>query len=116
MAPPRARMAARSITLRSSRTLPGQSYLRSAAITVPAEHDAQAAHPARELVSKRAGKLWNVVAPLAQRRNLERHDAQPIIEVTAKSPAFGSLLEIDVRCRQDPHVRRQRSCTADASK
>src|SRR5262245_33486862 len=65
------------------------------------------------LLQEMARELNDVVAAVAQRRNVNREYAQTIVEVLAK-PAFrNGLLEIAVRRRDDPNVHGVRTIVAD---
>src|SRR5690606_12841385 len=59
-------------------------------------------------------ELHDVVAALAQRGHVDRKNAEPIVEVLAESPRGDLLLEVSVRCRDDPHVDRMRAIVAHA--
>ena len=74
--------AARQRTLRSSRTLPGQSWAarraRAAGVSV-ARPDLP-----RELLEQHAGDGRDVAAPLAQRRDVDDEALEPVEEVAAE--------------------------------
>src|SRR5690606_37210249 len=61
-----------------------------------------------------ARELHDVVAALAERRNVDREYAQAIVEVLAEASRGDLLLEIAVRRRDDPDVDRVRAVVADA--
>jgi len=56
----------------------------------------------------------DVVAPLAQRRQLHREHVQAVVEVGAKLPCFHELLERAVRRRDHPDVGPDRLHATDA--
>ncbi len=49
-------------------------------------------------------QLADVLAPLPQRRHLDAHDVQPVVEILAEPPRRGALPEVLVRRRDDAHV------------
>ena len=71
----------------------------------------------RQHVDEVRDERRNVLAPLAQRRHVDRHDVQPIEQILAKAP-FGDLrLEILVRRREHAHVDLDRlRCRRSASR
>ena len=109
---PRASSSARSSTLRSSRTLPGHGYepisSSASALTSPGA----SGHPAAKLGDERAHRLAHVLArPRAQRRQIERHHAEPVVEVLAEALLRHLGREVARRRRDDAHVHRApRAC------
>ena len=75
--------AARSTTLRSSRTLPGHAWLIIAAIASCAERHRHPA-PRRDLAQEVLDQRRDVLAALAQRRQLDVDDREPEVEVLAE--------------------------------
>jgi len=54
------------------------------------------------------------VAPAdAQRRHVELHHLEPVVEVLAESTVLHALLQVAVRGRHDPNVDLQRFIAAD---
>ena len=60
------------------------------------------------------GQRRDVLAPLAQRRQQDRHDVQAVEQVFAELPVVGELLQAALRSGDDPHVDRDRLRPADA--
>jgi len=50
------------------------------------------------------GELEDVIAPIAQRRQVDGHDQQPVVEVVAKTPRAHLLVEHPVGCGDEAHV------------
>ena len=85
-----ARMQARSMTLRSSRTLPSHAAAasrRSAPAVSPLERLAQALGG---VANEGGGEVGDVLAPVAQRRQLHLDDVEAVVEVAAE-PAGARL-------------------------
>ena len=61
------------------------------------------------------GKQENIFRPVSQRRQIERHNTQPIIEVFSKTFLTDRFSEIGICCGDDAHVDRDRVGSADAS-
>src|SRR5262245_44767089 len=55
----------------------------------------------------------NVLAPLAERRHVDGHDVEPVVEVLTERALAHRAPEIHVRRRQDPHVDRHRADPAE---
>ena len=82
--PPRARIMACSMALRSSRTLPNQ-WRRCNSARASAEIAGRGCpFLRRQAVQKMARQLGDVVATLAQRRNLDLKRDQPKVEIVAE--------------------------------
>src|SRR3989442_3537554 len=68
----------------------------------------KAVHSLAELAAVAADEVVHeqrhVRDPLGERRYLDRHDVQSIVQVFAEGPAPYRLLEVHVRCRHDTHV------------
>src|SRR5262249_22225748 len=77
----------------------------------PGWRPAQAAAVLRE---KRVRQRQYVIAPLAQRRQPNREDVQPIVQVLAKETLRDGLLQIAVRRRDDARVSFEHACAAKA--
>ena len=58
----------------------------------------------------------NVPRPLAQRRQVDFHHAQPEKQILAERPRLHQILQVLVRRRDQPHVGRQRFVRADPLK
>ena len=56
---------------------------------------------------------WDVVGSFAQRRHLDRHDRQPIIQIVAKGAVGDHLLQVAVRRGDHAHVDPDRAVLAD---
>ena len=102
----------RSSTLASSRTLPGHGYARRAA----------RASSERRLAGSGAGRLAGGTDPrergrplaMAERRQLQRHGRQAMVEVRRKRPARIRLQVLAGR-RDDPHVHRLAASAPEAA-
>src|SRR5690606_31976939 len=57
----------------------------------------------------------DVLPPLAKRRQLDREDVEPDVEVFAEEPRLDLLLEIPIGGADDPHVHRDLGLTAEAA-
>src|SRR6185369_11592088 len=55
----------------------------------------------------------NVLAPIAQRRHLDRHHTQAIVEILAEAPFADGLFEVAIGRRDDAHVHALRGHPAD---
>src|SRR6185503_13917118 len=55
----------------------------------------------------------NVLASIAQRRQLDRHDRETIVQVFAETPLPYRFLKIDVGCSNDAHVNATRRRIAE---
>ena len=115
MTPSRARSIARSTMCESSRTLPGNSYVR--------EHLEHLGRDARRRAPERARrgapmKCWTSSGmsplPLAERRHAHRHDLQAEEEVLAETARRDLGLQVAVRRGDDAHVDLDRLGRADA--
>src|SRR4029079_18923494 len=62
------------------------------------------AEPFRGLAEEVAEQHWDVAAPLAQRRNAQRHHVEAEIEILAKVAALVLPSEIHLGRRDDPEV------------
>ncbi len=109
----------RSITLRSWRTLPGQSAACSAAsASSPIWRGAHARH-AGETADEIAGEFGNVLAPLGQARRAQRHDVQAMEQIFAETAVFDVAAQIARGGGDDAHIhlhvrrRRQGGGSAD---
>ncbi len=109
MGAPLARITARSITLRSSRMLPGQLWRWSSARAAGEIGTAKAlASPGKSSFAVRSAKSCASAAtlpgPLAQRRDDEGHAVQPEIQVLPERAAAHLGLEVAVRGRDEADV------------
>ena len=91
----------RSTTLRSSRTLPGQGRRSSHAIAFSVKRSFRG-----QLGGERGDELGDVLAALRQRRHVERHDVEPVVEVLAEAALGDASLQVDVRRREDARLER----------
>ena len=97
----------------SWRTLPGQSKVTSAALRRRRQQlrlDAQLPRGHAQVVAQQFGY---VLAPLAQRRNLDANHVEPVQQVLAEMPGLHARLEILVGRRDHPHVDLDRRLAAD---
>src|SRR5262252_3940666 len=69
---------------------------------------------ARALLEKLPRKRRDILGALAQRRQSQPYDIEPVQEVFAKQPLPHTLLEILVRRRDDAHVGLQRPVAPNA--
>jgi hypothetical protein len=83
---PSPRISTRSITFLSWRTLPGQDIVCSIA-TASSPNSRRQALLGIEQRDEMLGKLGNVLAPVLQRRHLDRHHVEPVIEFLAEAAA-----------------------------
>ena len=67
-----------------------------------------------EMIEKMLNEQRNIFPPLAQGRNLNRDDIQPVIKVFAKSAILNQSLNVLVRGRNDTGVRLQQFFAADS--
>ena len=95
-----------SIALRSSRTLPGQLAAHSRARSASLTSNGPDAEAIAELVQEVLREARDVLGPLAQRRQLQRHHLQPIHQVLAKRAGAHALGEVAVRRRDDANIHR----------
>ena len=88
----------------SSRTFPGHGQVSSTLERVgrEAQRPARAAADVREEV---LGDEGDVLRPLAQRRKVDRDDAQAVVEVLPEAPRPDRLQQVLVRRGDDPRVR-----------
>ncbi len=104
---PMARATARSITFSSSLTLPGKLYASSArsasAERARISFPCSAVQRERKVLRQQA----DVLASLAQGRNLlDADDVQPVVEIPPEGTRAHVLLHVAVRRREDAHVDR----------
>ena len=105
---------ARSITFSSSRTLPGQSYVArssSASSSNPVDALAVLLGVAAE---EEARERRDVLAPIAQRRDLDRDHVEAVEEVFAESPFGDARPQVAVGRGDDADVDLERLVAADA--
>ena len=81
---PGARIVARSITLRSSRTLPGQSYCSSMPHRLVIDAGDRLLVAGVELGDERLDEQRQILLALAQRRQRHREHVQPVVQVLAQ--------------------------------
>ena len=95
---------ARSMTFSSSRTLPGQSYSVSRSSASGVELELGLAVLVAVLVEEVLREQRDVVLALAQRRQLDGDDVQPVEEILAEPALLHHLPQVDVGRGDDPHV------------
>ena len=104
---PRARAQARSMMFSSSRTLPGQwksISLRSASGEMPLmSFPDSLAKRAR----KRFDQVGDVFLVLAQRRDVDGHDVQAVVEILAEGALFEGGAQIAIGGGDEAHVHFQ---------
>ena len=105
---------ARSITFSSSRTLPGQSYSISRSSASGASSMPLRLVLLAVLLEEVLHEQRDVVAPLAQRRQVDADDVQPVEEVLAEPPVLHLLLQVDVGRGDDADVDLDRLHAAEA--
>src|SRR5262249_19041326 len=59
-------------------------------------------------------ELWNILPSLAQRRQADRKNMQPVIQVLAKILVLDLLKEVAIRRSNDAHVHPHRRVAAHA--
>ena len=102
-----ARMTARSRTFLSSRTLPGHEYPlsfdddRVAQNRTPRDARRRAV---RQVLEEMLGDRDDVVLAVAERRDADRKDVEPVEEILAETPRADELVEVAVRRGDDSHV------------
>ena len=69
----------------------------------------------RELTEKSFGQEWDVVSPLAERRETDRHDVEPVIEVFPKIALFDCFFEITIGGRDNAGIDRDQLRSSQAS-
>ena len=94
----------RSIVLRSSRTLPGQGCACSAARSAGRERRHRQRVGGGQPLEEHLRQLLHVLLPLAQRRQRQRHDVEPVEEVLAELAPRDGAPEVAMGGRDDPHV------------
>ena len=102
---------ARSIAFSSWRTLPGHGYAISARI---APCDICIACARRELLEEVLHQHRNVVAAIAQRRQLNRDHVQAVVEILAKRALGHHPRQLGIGRGDDAHVHLDRLVVADA--
>src|SRR3954468_8530870 len=110
----------RSAKLRSSRTLPGQGWARRACspsavrarvfFAFGGGGDLRSA----EVGDERAEKRHDVLGTLPQRRDPEREDGEPVIQIFAEATFLGCLAQIAVRRGEHAHVDGSRQRATEA--
>ena len=88
----------------SSRMFPGQCQLRELLHGRSRNRFDLLLHAAAVLLREVANQQRNVLGTLAQRRNADRKDVQPIIQVAAKLAILDHLFEIAIRGRHQAHI------------
>ena len=92
--------------LRSSRTFPGQAYAKQ--LLGGRRGDSAHALPGRrgDLLDQPLRQQEHVVAPRAQRRQIDADDVDPIVEIRPEAPALDLRLEIAIGGADEPRVER----------
>src|SRR5712692_6135493 len=71
------------------------------------------ADPFPELNGEMPGQGCNVARSLAQRRDAERDDFEPVIKILSKSSGRDLRLQVAIRCRDKPRIHRYRMSAAE---
>ena len=95
---------ARSIVFSSSRTLPGQSDACSVSSTPGATPSMRLPARCACLRDEVLDQRRDVLAPLAQRRNVDRDHVEPVEEILLEPAVGDHLPEVAVGRGDDPHV------------
>ena len=101
-------------TLCNSRTLPGQPYCISNVQRIRADFLHFLAKLAAETMQEMFEQQQQIVAALAQCRQLDREAVQPVVEIAAKLIVGDHVLQIAIRGGDDAHIGLQRRIAADA--
>jgi hypothetical protein len=101
-------------TFSSCRTLPGNANCCSVLDRVVGQHLGIDGELARALQHEVAGERRNVLEALAQRRQAQPDDVEPVQQVLAEQSLPHALLEVLVRRGDHAHVRLERGVPADA--
>ena len=104
----------RSIRFSSSRMLPGHQYFFSIAIVESAMPWMLLAEARVVAAQEELGELREVLGALAQRRQLDRDDVEPVVEVLAEPAFLHRLLEVDVGGGDQAELGLDRLGAADA--
>src|SRR5690606_26833456 len=81
---------------------------------LPRERERRVAELLAGALEEMACELHDVVAALAQRRDVDREHAEAIVEILAEAPRLDFLLEVSVRRRDEADVDGMRAIVADA--
>ena len=111
---PPARIISRSMLLRSSRTLPGQSCACSTAIASSPMRRGARPEALRQLADEELDELGNVLAPFGEARHAQRHHVEAVIEILAEAALLHLALEVAAGGRDDAHVDRDLLRPAEA--
>ena len=114
MVSPPTMMIRRSITLRSSRTLPGQPYCCSRAAASGASRFGRRPYSAASSAMKCSASIGMSCWPLAQRRHEDRDDVQAEVQILAEPAGADLRRQILVGRRQHAHVDLDALRAADA--
>ncbi len=95
-------MISRSMTFRSSRTLPGHGYACRAATALASSVFGRRPYSPREAGHEVLGEQRDVVARVAQRRDEDRDDVQPEVQVLAEAARRGSRPAVPCWSRRAP--------------
>ena len=103
-----------SITFSSSRTLPGQSCRHEPGQRVRLDSRRRAGPSAARACGRSTRRAAGCPPALAQRRQHERDDVQPVEEILAERAGPGRRLQVAVRRGNQPEVHPHRPRAADA--
>ena len=70
----------------------------------------------RVIFQKLARQLFNILAPLAQRRHTQLHDIQTIKEVFTKCAPLNRVVQINIRQRHEARINFDRPSSAEPLK
>src|SRR5262249_10035311 len=86
--------------------VPGPVIIHQASHSLVADRLHWAAHFRSQLLHEEFCEEGNVLFSLAQRRGVDRHDVQAIVEILTERALFERFPQIDVRGSNYPHVNR----------
>ena len=97
---------ARSITLRSSRTLPWPTVTVQHFVHAIVDADDGLLELGREPLHEMLRQQADVIAACAQGRKVDRHHVQPIHQITPERTLFDGRIDVAVRRGDHPYVDR----------
>ena len=95
---------ARWISFFSCRTFPGHQYCANASSDWRAQLDIGLAEPIAGFPQKKCAQVRDLLAPFAERRDVDADHAQPVVQILAELPFGHSLFQIGVGRGQHAHV------------
>src|SRR5881398_3251716 len=70
----------------------------------------------RITIDKIIYEQWNILFPIAQRRQFDWKNVEPVVKITAKAAVCDSRLQITIRRRDNAHISAQNFRAAHAFK